>query len=118
MVGCQLDGTEGSDNETNKKTEEARRHRAELILLDIMMSELDGLTILKFMGADGRLRQVPVIMITARDLPQTDIRLPGQNSILTEGATDSNPIPAQLPAADADRSRNLSPLAPLRIHAE
>ena len=60
----------------------------DLVLLDIMMSELDGLTILKFMRADERLHQVPVIMITARDLPQTDIRLPGQNCILIEGATD------------------------------
>jgi signal transduction histidine kinase/CheY-like chemotaxis protein len=60
----------------------------DLVLLDLMMPELDGLSLLQFMRADEQLRQVSVVLITARDLPRPDIRLPGQNSIRVEGSTN------------------------------
>jgi CheY-like chemotaxis protein len=62
--------------------------RPDLVLLDLMMPELDGLSLLQFMRTDEQLRQVPVVLITARDLPRPDIRLPGQNSIRVEGSTN------------------------------
>ena len=43
----------------------AKRDRPDLILLDMAMPEMDGLTFLKKMQADHELRGVPVIMLTA-----------------------------------------------------
>ncbi len=37
----------------------------DLILLDIMMPEVDGYTVLKYLKEDSRLRHIPVIMISA-----------------------------------------------------
>ena len=37
-----------------------------LVILDVMLPAQDGLTILQSMRADARLRQVPVIMVTAK----------------------------------------------------
>jgi len=54
----------------------------DLVLLDLMMPDLNGLALLELMRADPRLRQVRVIMITARDLPKTDFQMPGQNSFI------------------------------------
>lgn len=44
-----------------------RSQGIDLVLLDIMMPEIDGLAVLKAMKADAGLRLVPVIMITAID---------------------------------------------------
>jgi signal transduction histidine kinase/CheY-like chemotaxis protein len=86
-----------------------KAHPPDLVLLDLMMPDLDGLTILKFMKADDRLQNVPVIMITARDLPQSEIQLPGQNKIniqvpsgftITESLTCLQAILNTLPPPD------------------
>ena len=39
----------------------------DLILLDVMMPEMDGIEVLRHLKADARLRHVPVIMISALD---------------------------------------------------
>src|SRR3954452_10947074 len=39
----------------------------DLVLLDIMMPEMDGYGVLEHMKADGTLRDIPVIMISALD---------------------------------------------------
>lgn len=57
----------------------------DLVILDLIMPSMDGLTILKFMKADGQLRNIPVVMITARDLPQPKIQFPGQKEISIQG---------------------------------
>jgi PAS domain S-box-containing protein len=44
----------------------ARRERPNLILCDIMMPRIDGLTLLKNLRADEALRDVPVILLSAR----------------------------------------------------
>ena len=44
----------------------ARRERPNLILCDIMMPRIDGLTLLKNLRADDALRDVPVILLSAR----------------------------------------------------
>ncbi|MBL8671489.1 MAG: EAL domain-containing protein [Alphaproteobacteria bacterium] len=41
----------------------------DLVLLDIMMPDVDGLRVLEIMRADARLREVPVIMVSAVDDP-------------------------------------------------
>jgi two-component system cell cycle response regulator len=42
-----------------------REHRFDLVLLDIIMPELDGYQVLEHMKADSRLRDIPVIVISA-----------------------------------------------------
>lgn len=42
-----------------------RQSPYDLILLDIMMPEVDGYTVLKFLKADPRLKNIPIIMISA-----------------------------------------------------
>ena len=46
--------------------EAAQRERPDLILCDIMMPRLDGLGLLKTLRSDERLRDVPVILLSAR----------------------------------------------------
>ena len=43
----------------------------ELVLLDIMLPEEDGLTVLKKLRQDGRTAAVPVIMLTAKGTETT-----------------------------------------------
>ena len=43
-----------------------RRRRPDLVLCDIMMPRLDGLGLLKALRDDARLRDIPVIMLSAR----------------------------------------------------
>ncbi len=46
--------------------EAARRHRPDLILTDVMMPALDGFGLLRELRADRELRDVPVVMLSAR----------------------------------------------------
>jgi signal transduction histidine kinase len=46
--------------------ESARRHPPELILSDIMMPRLDGIALLKILRSDASLRDIPVILLSAR----------------------------------------------------
>jgi PAS domain S-box-containing protein len=43
-----------------------RSHRPDLVLTDVMMPELDGFGLLKAIRADAELRDLPVIMLSAR----------------------------------------------------
>ena len=47
--------------------EKLDQHDIDLMLLDIMMPEMDGIEVLGTVKADQRLRHIPVIMITALD---------------------------------------------------
>ncbi len=51
-----------------------RRHEFDLVLLDIMMPEMDGYQVLEHLKADPRLRDLPVIMISAVDEIESVIR--------------------------------------------
>ncbi len=46
--------------------EQARRHRPDLILLDIMMPKLDGISVLKELKADPSLGFIPILLLTAK----------------------------------------------------
>lgn len=43
----------------------ARRHRPDLILMDIQLPEVSGLQVTKWLKADDTLRSIPVIAVTA-----------------------------------------------------
>ena len=44
-----------------------RSRRVDLVLLDVMMPELDGYEVLRQLKADAKLRDIPVLMISALD---------------------------------------------------
>ncbi|MBN1991565.1 MAG: pyridoxal-phosphate dependent enzyme [Anaerolineae bacterium] len=64
-----------------------RAERPDLVLLDLMMPELDGFSVLDTIKADRDLRNIPVIVITAKDLTREDYeRLSGRvESLLQKG---------------------------------
>ena len=61
--------------------------KPDLVLLDLMMPEVDGFTVLDTMKANEQLRDIPVIVITAKDLTSQDHqRLSGRiESLLQKG---------------------------------
>jgi YesN/AraC family two-component response regulator len=61
--------------------------RPDLILLDLMMPELDGFAVLEALQAKVQLRNIPVIVLTARVLDETDFeRLSrGVTAVLSKG---------------------------------
>jgi adenylate cyclase len=44
-----------------------RRHECDLVLLDVMMPDVDGITVLRELKHDPRWRDIPVVMISAVD---------------------------------------------------
>jgi len=59
--------------------EMVRRERPDLILLDLMMPDVDGFAVLEALKADDELGDVPVIVITAKELTAAEReRLSGQ----------------------------------------
>jgi signal transduction histidine kinase len=58
--------------------EAARRERPDLIVTDFMMPVMDGLTMLKALRADDQLRDIPVIMLSARN--ELEDRLSGREA--------------------------------------
>lgn len=46
--------------------EAVRRHKPRLLLLDIMLPKRSGLDVLKAVRSDPRLKQIPVLILTAR----------------------------------------------------
>jgi len=46
-----------------------RRQRPDVVILDIMMPDLSGLEVLRFMRRDPNLHDIPVIIISAKSSP-------------------------------------------------
>ena len=61
MVSLTEDGPEG--------LELAFREKPDVILLDWMMPEMDGLEVLTELRKDERTKNIPVFMLTAKDMP-------------------------------------------------
>jgi CheY-like chemotaxis protein len=74
----------------------------DLVLLDIIMPELDGIEVLRRIKADARLREIPVIMISALDEIDSVIRC------LEIGAADFLSKPFHPTLLDARISANLA----------
>lgn len=64
-----------------------RTKKPDLVLLDLMMPGLDGFAVLDILKADPELHEIPVIVITAKDLTSKDYkRLSGRvESLLQKG---------------------------------
>ncbi len=62
--------------------------RPNLVILDLMMPELDGFAVVEAMKADPRLRDIPIIVITAKELTGDEKeRLDGQiKALLQKGS--------------------------------
>ena len=54
--------------------ETVRGKLVDVILLDVMMPEMDGLQVCEHLRADDTLRQIPVILLTAKDDMETRAR--------------------------------------------
>lgn len=76
------------------------REQPDLVLLDQIMPELDGLEVLRRIRCDARLRDVPVVMITGSCLNETRM------AALEHGATDFLNKPVR-PAEFRVRVRNI-----------
>jgi len=65
-----------------------RREQPDLILLDLMMPDLDGFKLLEIVKSEEALRNVPVIVVTAKELTRDERhRLDGQvESLLPKGS--------------------------------
>jgi len=62
------------------------RQLPNLILLDIMMPEIDGISLLRELRANEQTRAIPVIMVTAKDdeYSREESMLAGANGFLTK----------------------------------
>jgi signal transduction histidine kinase/CheY-like chemotaxis protein len=64
--------------------------RPSLILLDLMMPEIDGFQLLTMLQANPFWRQIPVIIVTARDLsPEERIHINGYAETILQKQTDT-----------------------------
>ena len=65
-----------------------RRERPDLVLLDLMMPEMDGFEVLSLMKEEDDIADIPVIVITAKELtPQERRRMAGHvDSLLQKGS--------------------------------
>jgi CheY-like chemotaxis protein len=56
--------------------------RPALILLDLMMPEMDGFEFLERVRGDDELREVPIVVLTAKELTDTERAFLAQRSML------------------------------------
>jgi signal transduction histidine kinase len=66
--------------------ERMRERRPDLILLDYMMPEITGLSVVEMMRSDEGLRSIPVAMITARDMPGEELQFTSRSRITLDCA--------------------------------
>jgi sigma-B regulation protein RsbU (phosphoserine phosphatase) len=79
--------TVATANDGREVLQRLRVESYDLVLLDIMMPELDGFTVLQIIKADPRIRHIPIIMISALDEMEAVVRC------IEAGAEDFLPKP-------------------------
>ncbi len=60
-----------------------RQNLPDLVILDLMMPEMDGFVLLENMRADARTRQIPVVILSSRQLSLADVKRLEQYSAVT-----------------------------------
>ncbi len=65
----------------------ARRHRPDLIILDLVMPDVDGFEVIKRLRRSERTRNIPVLIVTAKDLSKEEQEFLRENiqSIMIKG---------------------------------
>lgn len=114
QMNLELDGFRvETAGDGRRALEQASANPPDLMLLDVMMPELDGLTVLRRMRSDPPMASIPVIILTARSLAEE--RVKG----LDLGADDYITKPFDLDELTARvrtvlrRSRQMRDLSPL-----
>jgi CheY-like chemotaxis protein len=84
----------------------AKRSLPQLILLDLMMPEVNGFEVVAALDADASTRSIPIMILTAKDLTESDKRqLNGHaRAILARGSTGATDILVWLDRLVARRS--------------
>ena len=75
-----------SANNGREAVEMATKEKPGLIIMDVMMGEMDGLTALKHLKKDDTTKGIPVIMITANAhyITRQESEISGSTSFLTK----------------------------------
>jgi CheY-like chemotaxis protein len=83
----------------------------DLILLDLMMPELDGFSLLDALKASPRWRGIPVIVVTARDLSEDERKRieQGADQLLLKGALGRGELLMALRRLSPRRARDGAP---------
>jgi CheY-like chemotaxis protein len=55
----------------------AQRQRPDVIVLDLMMPVMDGYGVLEALGKDARTAALPVLVLTAKAIPEEEARVTG-----------------------------------------
>jgi threonine synthase len=81
--------------------EMVRRERPDMVLMDLMMPDLDGFGMLQAMKADDALKDIPVIVVSAKELtPNERKRLAGQaQGLLQKGSFTDQDLLGDIHAA-------------------
>ena len=66
----------------------AKEKSPDIVLLDIMMPKKDGYTVLKDLKADDKLREIPVIIITAKPKMKDLFEMEGVNYYIVKPIDD------------------------------
>jgi CheY-like chemotaxis protein len=76
-------------------------HRPEVVLLDLMMPDIDGFGVLEQMKSNSLTRNIPVIVITAKELTEEDrTRLQGQvTALFSKGGLNAEHLLSEIAAA-------------------
>ena len=64
-----------------------RRERPDIVLLDLLMPGVDGYAVLAAMREDERLRDVPVVVVSAKGAEEESVTAPGLEIVRPGGLT-------------------------------
>ena len=67
--------------------------RIGLVLLDLIMPVMDGITVLQIMDADPRLKAIPVIVLTTDETKKSEALNNGANDFISKPIRESDIIP-------------------------